>query len=76
MRCSADTEIRSLYIDPAASPSAQGGCRVLVVSPLLRELIRAFGALPAEYDEYDEHGAAAGLPQCCSIRWPQRPRSA
>ncbi|MFU2489699.1 hypothetical protein [Thauera sp. WH-1] len=54
MRCSADTEIRSLYIDPAASPSAQGGCRVLVVSPLLRELIRAFGALPAEYDEYDE----------------------
>lgn len=49
--CSADTEIRSLYIDPEALALPGRRCRVLVVGALLRELIRAFGELPIEYDE-------------------------
>lgn len=61
VRCSADTEIRSLYIEPSAVPDVQGGCRVLAVSPLLRELIRAFGDLPAAYDEHGPGGRLAAV---------------
>ncbi|NMG69742.1 AraC family transcriptional regulator [Parazoarcus communis] len=59
--CSANTEIRSLYIEPSALPEAQGGCRVLAVSPLLRELIRSFGTLPVEYDELGPGGRLAAV---------------
>ena len=34
-------EFRTLYIDATAIPAGWSGCRVLVVSPLLRETIRA-----------------------------------
>ncbi|MCJ0763754.1 AraC family transcriptional regulator [Variovorax terrae] len=34
-------EFRTLYIDASATPEGWGGCRVLVVSALLRELIHA-----------------------------------
>lgn len=34
-------EFRTLYIDASATPTGWDGCRVLVVSPLLRELIQA-----------------------------------
>jgi AraC-like DNA-binding protein len=60
VRCSQDTEIRSLYIDPDVVASAGTACRVLAVTPLLRELIRAFGELPVEYDE---NGPAGRLVQ-------------
>ncbi len=56
VRCSQDTEIRSLYIDPAAVPLNWAGCRVLAVTPLLRELIRTFSELPIEYDEQGPNG--------------------
>ena len=59
VRGSADTVIRSLYIEPSALPDSQGGCRVLAVSPLLRELVRAFGELPAEYEENGPGGRLA-----------------
>ncbi len=42
--------MRSLYIDGSAVPWGPAECRVLAVSPLLRELIRGLSALPAEYD--------------------------
>lgn len=42
--------IRSLYVDPALALWPGEGCRVIAVDPLLRELIRAFGELPVEYD--------------------------
>lgn len=51
----AGTELRSLYIDIAALPGVDGGCEVLGVSPLLREMIRHFSGLPAEYDEDGPH---------------------
>jgi AraC-like DNA-binding protein len=36
-----DAEFRTLYIDASVTPPGWGGCRVLVVSPLLRELVPA-----------------------------------
>src|SRR5690606_12828549 len=53
------TVIRSLYIDSNLMPVSSGGCRVVVVSPLLRELIRAFSAAPIAYDEDGPDGRLA-----------------
>ncbi len=39
-------EFRTLYIDASATPAGWQGCRMLVVSPLLRELIQAMDATP------------------------------
>lgn len=36
-----DAEFRTLYIHAGATPPGWSGCRVLVVSPLLRELVQA-----------------------------------
>ena len=41
-----DAEFRTLYIDASATPAGWAGCRVLVVSPLLRELVGALDATP------------------------------
>ena len=40
-------EFRTLYIDASATPALWRGCRVMVVSPLLREAIAALDTLPA-----------------------------
>ena len=37
-------ELRTLYLDASATPPGWQGCRVLVVSPLLRELVHALDA--------------------------------
>lgn len=42
---------RYLYVDPAAAPGLPAHVTVITVSPLLRELIEAVCALPADYDE-------------------------
>ncbi|HLV29883.1 MAG TPA: helix-turn-helix transcriptional regulator [Burkholderiaceae bacterium] len=47
----AGTQMRSLYIDTAVFPDVAPECQVLEVSDLLREMIRHFSGLPAEYDE-------------------------
>ena len=39
-----DAAFRTLYIDASATPPGWSGCRVLVVSPLLRELVPALDA--------------------------------
>ena len=51
VRCAQQTTIRSLYIEPRALPQARQSCQVIVVTPLLRELIREFSEAPVEYDE-------------------------
>lgn len=56
VRCSRDTEIRSLYVAPTACGEDWPDCRVLKVQPLLRELIRAFSELPVAYDEAGPEG--------------------
>lgn len=55
------TQMRSLYIAPEAVPWAATGdgqdrCRVLGVTPLVRELIRAVTRLPVEYAETGPEG--------------------
>jgi AraC-like DNA-binding protein len=37
-------ELRTLYIDPGVTPAGWSGCRMIVVSPLLRELIPSLEA--------------------------------
>lgn len=61
VRCTGQTLIRSLYITPAAMPVQLRECRVVQVSPLLRELIQAFSLLPAKYDEHGSEGRLAGV---------------
>ncbi|MCG2592513.1 helix-turn-helix transcriptional regulator [Ramlibacter sp. XY19] len=39
-----DAQFRTLYIDASVTPTGWTGCRVLVVSPLLRELVAALDA--------------------------------
>jgi AraC-like DNA-binding protein len=41
-----DAQFRTLYIHAGATPPGWSGCRVIVVSPLLRELVHALDALP------------------------------
>lgn len=56
VECSDSTVIRSLYIRQDAVHLDRTECRVLAVTPLLRELIRAFSTFPAEYDEDGREG--------------------
>ncbi|WP_374486594.1 helix-turn-helix transcriptional regulator [Zoogloea sp.] len=65
------TEMRSLYVTPAAAAALPAECCVLEMSPLVRELIRRIGELPVEYDEAGPAGRLvavlldelAGLPR-------------
>ena len=68
--CDARTSIRSLYIESPEGAAPLAGCRVLEVSPLLRELIRAFSTMPAEYamDSADQRLAAVLLDQIAQAR--------
>ncbi|MBI5520327.1 MAG: helix-turn-helix transcriptional regulator [Desulfovibrio sp.] len=61
------TQMRSLYLRPGAVPALEAAagaedakgaarCRVLGVTPLVRELIRAVTRLPVEYDEAGPDG--------------------
>lgn len=47
---------RSLYCDAEASGTLPGRVTVLEIAPLLRELIRAFAALPERYDREGPDG--------------------
>jgi AraC-like DNA-binding protein len=42
-----DAEVRSLYIHASATPAGWAGCRVVVVSALLRELVQALDSVAA-----------------------------
>ncbi|TFV99467.1 AraC family transcriptional regulator [Oxalobacteraceae bacterium OM1] len=59
VQCSSDAEIHRLYVDPHAQPAGLAQCQVLAVTPLLRELIRAFSRVPVEYDEGGPDGRLA-----------------
>lgn len=56
VRCSPLTVIRSLYIDPEAISVEGSSCRVIKVTPLLRELICSFSQFPIEYEELGTQG--------------------
>jgi AraC-like DNA-binding protein len=48
-----DAQFRTLYIDASVTPAGWAGCRVLVVSPLLRELVHALDAAPLPQPRQD-----------------------
>jgi AraC family transcriptional regulator, regulator of nimT len=48
VRMTTAVEMRTLYVREGL-PGLAGGCRVIAVSPLLRELIVAFAVLPPDY---------------------------
>jgi AraC-like DNA-binding protein len=56
---SANTEMRSLYLDSAVTAWAPEHCRVLEIDRLTRELINRFCAGPVEYDEQGADGRLA-----------------
>lgn len=55
------TEMRSLYIDQRLMDWAPARCRVVTITPLVRELIVATCALPTEYDEQGPPGRLLGV---------------
>ena len=61
VQSSARTQIRSLYIDNRALHAAPSSCQVVEVSPLLKELIRAFSELSVEYDQDSAEGRLADV---------------
>lgn len=54
-----ETVMGSLYVRSDAATWAGTECKVLEVSPLLRELIRSFSLLPIEYDQASDAGRLA-----------------
>ncbi|TCO83815.1 AraC family transcriptional regulator [Plasticicumulans lactativorans] len=79
------TEMRGLYLARDVTVWAPPRCRVLAVSPLVRELICAACALPVDYDEAGPAGRLvgvlldqlAGLPEVAlSLPLPVDPRLA
>ncbi|CAG9186957.1 AraC family transcriptional regulator [Cupriavidus pinatubonensis] len=59
VRCAEDTRIRSLYLDSTRCAPHLERCRVLSVSPLLKELVCTFSELPVDYDEVGTEGRLA-----------------
>lgn len=59
--CPPGSHVRSLYFAAELTPWDDGRCRVLAVGALLRELIRAFNALPVEYAEDGPAGRLVGV---------------
>lgn len=77
------TEMRSFYLTPEAARQLSPTCQVLEVTPLARELIRAAGELPVDYDEAGPAGRLvavlldqlAALPQAAfTLPMPRDPR--
>jgi AraC-like DNA-binding protein/mannose-6-phosphate isomerase-like protein (cupin superfamily) len=52
---------RSVLLNPAASPDFGSRCRVVGVSPLLRQLLVAAASVPVEYDEDSRDGLVMRL---------------
>lgn len=54
-------QTRSVLIDPSACPTLARSCRVVGVSPLLRQLLVAAAAMPVDYDEDGRDGLVMKL---------------
>jgi len=54
-------QTRSALIDPAVCPSLGKGCRIIAVSPLLRQLLITAADLPLEYEESGRDGLVMQL---------------
>lgn len=54
-------QTRSVLIEPSACPALGGACRVVAVSPLLRQLLLAAAEISVEYDEGGRDGLVMRL---------------
>lgn len=54
-------ELRTLYIDPDVTPAGWSGCRMIVVSPLLRELIPSLEAAALHTAAHPRESLLTGL---------------
>lgn len=61
VRCSTQTQIRSLYIDGNQLKRSLERCEVVEVTPLLTELIHTFSTYPEKYDEQGAQGRLAAV---------------
>lgn len=85
VKSSAKSQMRSLYIATNPAPLAADACQIIQVTPLLKELISAFSALPEDYDEAGAEGRlvavlldqlAAAHQTVFSLPWPADQRLA
>jgi AraC-like DNA-binding protein len=63
-------QTRNALISPAVCPSLNQGCRVIAVSPLLRQLLITAAELPLEYDERGRDGLVMQLLVAEIVRAP------
>jgi quercetin dioxygenase-like cupin family protein len=61
IRMSGPVAMRGLYIDPQAAQFLGSTCKVILMSPLLRELVLEIVAAPLDYDEDGRFGHVAAL---------------
>ena len=61
VRMAGAVQTRNVLIDPDACPSLSTGCRVIAVSPLLRQLLITAAELPLDYEESGRDGLVMQL---------------
>jgi AraC-like DNA-binding protein/quercetin dioxygenase-like cupin family protein len=61
LRTSGAVAMRALYVEPDIARPLGDACKVIMVSPLLRELILEIVAAPLDYDETSRIGHVAAL---------------
>ena len=71
VRSSPRAEMRSLYVGAEAAPYVGERCRVVAVSPLIRELIKTFSGFAREYDEAGPEGRLVSVMLDLSLPAPQ-----
>src|SRR5271166_266735 len=59
IRMSGAVAMRAIYIDPGIAKNVADDCKVILVSPLLRELMLELVAAPLDYDETGRFGHVA-----------------
>jgi AraC-like DNA-binding protein/quercetin dioxygenase-like cupin family protein len=61
IRMSGRVAMRALYVEPASARELGGECKVIMVTPLLRELILESVTAPLDYDETSRMGHVVAL---------------
>jgi AraC-like DNA-binding protein/quercetin dioxygenase-like cupin family protein len=61
IRMSGRVAMRALYVEPGSARELAGECKVIMVTPLLRELILEIVTAPLDYDETSRMGHVVAL---------------
>ncbi|SFD88189.1 AraC family ligand binding domain-containing protein [Salipiger profundus] len=71
MRTSGLVQMRTLYVEPEARENLPSFCQVMMVTPLLRELIKEASTMPNNADEEDHSHDAGQTQGPCHIGSPR-----